>query len=312
VAMALAVIATSSSCSIMSESDDETTAESPNVEFSPSVDAPGDSRPVEVVALPLTALLVRSEELDRARFLALEQAKAACMEDLGFHYPRASYVPVPEEVVVDRPFGPWTAREIEAFGYDGPTQDHPDPVEDYLATLSPEDVEAWDEAMNGGSTRSTDHIEVELVDGTDVNVGLREETQAGCNYQASSEVVGDLAVYEAYRQTLQDWNAEAFDRTEASDLVQQALSAWEGCMEAAGYGEFDEPYAPVDRFSAEPGVTEEERSAGLADVACKESSNLHGAWFVTKQQEEQEIVDQHPEVVTEWQRILDETRLRVQ
>lgn len=284
-------------------------AVAPDIAFEPEAVA-GETRAPEIAALPLTALLVKPGTFDEALYLATESAIDECMEARGFHYEIAPYTPTPEFSVAGRPFGPWTSEEVDQTGYDLLETPMVQPNDEYTETLSTAAAEAWYEALLGGQSGTTDQITVELVDGEEVETGFQDEFREGCIFEAQSDVTGiDPATYEAYRWTVQEWSHEAWNRTEASDVVQQAVNAWKSCMDDAGYG-YEHPEEVLEEFTA-PGLQEDELVVGRTDTACKDSANLHDAWYATQQENEQEIVDQHLEVIAEFTRILDSIRSAV-
>lgn len=122
-----------------------------------------------------------------------------------------------------------------------------------------------DEALSPGSTATSPG-----------EVGGRSVPAGGCLGAARVDLWGD-ADAQAKDQFSQQLRTDTYFQAQSDPAVQGALNEWARCMQAAGftYQSPLEPHFPRDPGSEAPAV---EIETALADVACKEQTQLVKRW----------------------------------
>lgn len=182
------------------------------------------------------------DKKDAAVWDAGEELIAECMKDQGFEYTPAAYISE-NTVTVDE--GDWRPDDedwVAEWGYGitdiparhmsadeaAPDGAGTNPNLDYLGTLSPVELEAYLEALEGPPADAE-----ELVDGE--NVYNWEES--GCRGLAYHEVVGeqaDSSEFDGLWDQIHAFEKDLVDAPEFADLD----AAWSSCMSDAGESGF--------------------------------------------------------------------------
>lgn len=113
-------------------------------------------------------------------------------------------------------------------------------------------------------------------------VNGKQVPRGGCLTQADRQLdAGNPAnVDTALPQRLQ---FATFEQSQHDPTVLAAISAWSSCMQAAGY-RYASPLDAVSdpRFTDSTHPSRQEIRTAVADVRCKERTNLVGIWFSTE------------------------------
>ena len=89
-------------------------------------------------------------------------------------------------------------------------------------------------------------------------------------------------------------DSTSLSQSQADPVVQTALHAWSACMKSKGYT-VDTPFdAPaLAPSSTGPSPTSQEIGVAVADVACKQQTNLVKIWFTTESAVQNQQVEQN-------------------
>lgn len=259
--------------------------------------------------LPLNGLLQWEPDAEAAQVSHLNELTASCMNERGFAYPASEYAgATPALALTDHPFSLWEMSESDGGYSRSRTPTPSDATEQYVDTLPRADARAWWRARGGGGGPS---IDVTLIDGTTVGSGFSEGFMQSCSgYAADQLFAGEYLEYEAHRSAVEGYVNEAWERTESDPAVTDAVAEWSACMGRAGHS-YEDPQQPGEEFAG-TGVTDHEQAVFEADVACKQEVDLFSTWFTTKAHHEQDLLDEHREIVDEFWRIKSEALTRLE
>jgi len=214
-----------------------------------------DSEPSESPLADLIGIPFTDEEAMEDFFNDLsrqaEAQIAQCMLTQGFEYTPVDYSALSDAGNID--FDTREFAEDYGFGiasdpfeevFEASEQSFQDPNQDYLETLSPGELDAYQTALAG---------EIDFGAGDDFNF----EPQ-GCQGDAYNELFSFIGVFEEFDSEFADLEA-AYD---ADPRIVEASSGWAACMSEAGYNFADADGAESDiqrRFDAivaDPGAFE--------------------------------------------------------
>ncbi len=245
-----------------------------------------------------------------------EELVAQCMTEEGFEY-----LPVTQNGGVFMSGDEWKPDDREwvaQYGYgmvnfpgrDAPTQpenEYVDPNEDYVASLSDSEREAYYEALHGPQP-----TEEEL--GEDGSYEYNWET-AGCYGWASHEIEGDNPATSDEYKPLMDSINEFYTQMESAPEFAEIDAAWAACMADAGHSgfakqsdaqnsvndELNEYYENqtewVEDDPALDELAEKEIELALVDLDCREKVDYRAKrTAVTFELEEQFIADNKTEL----------------
>ena len=100
----------------------------------------------------------------------------------------------------------------------------------------------------------------------------------GCQAEANRALAGGAAAPdEEFAMTL---DRDAYRKSELDSRVRAATASWSACMEKGGRT-YADIWEPNDKRWPEP-ATDEEIATAVADVACKQETNLIGIWFAVE------------------------------
>jgi len=252
--------------------------------------------------------------------LRMEESIAGCMAEQGFEYvPDTSGYQHVETSEIDPP--PGSHEFAEQFGYgfaalpEGMSSEGapgPNPNDELMAAMSPEELAAYQVAMWG------EGIEEESSEG---GGGL-----GGCFGAARNEVWGDPDE-DPVRAALEDEIARIDAEAAPMDpAVARAANQWSDCMSDAGHPGFATPadaeqaawdswMAFNDAIAAEPMLGAEDADggvAGQADLAAKEAAlatadwdcraaaGYDAVWREARDRLQQEYVDGHRAELDAW------------
>ncbi|MEU1040733.1 hypothetical protein [Streptomyces sp. NPDC005907] len=185
---------------------------------------------------------------------AKDKTKTACMARKGFTFspppsgttPALSY----DSMNMERRYGVTDARTAQSYGYQAPGAVE-EPADDTVAEENAEGrSDAWFDALDVCASEANKKI------------GILYET----------DIAADLA-------------AESLENTASNLKVQAAISNWQGCMSREKYQTGPTPQHAGESFAqsstgAQPST--EETQMAVADVGCKQSSNLVSVWHKTE------------------------------
>ncbi|MFF2526985.1 hypothetical protein [Streptomyces liangshanensis] len=211
--------------------------------------------------LPIQAYLPSDSEMAQIS-QARKQLIADCMEGFGFEWTPAPDLPrVGGKNMLDWRYGIHDIALAEVRGY------KPDA----------ENQEAYDQAMEDGAVDGTaaSDPESQALDGTAKEMKGKKVPPGGCQGQADELIDGEKLDTPLARGV----NVEVFMKSQESDQVVKAFSAWSACMKGKGY----DYAAPLDasddpRFASKD-VTPLEISTATADIDCREKTDVSKIWY---------------------------------
>lgn len=181
---------------------------------------------------PLAALLgwEANPIEDRRRQLEVEELTSTCMRDQGFEYEPVDWsaqmnpeddLQFSDPVAFGEKYGYGVMRSYELYeiGDGGEGQDFEDPNQEYVNSLSPDEQNAYYEALYGSGMEEPVDEDVEVVDPT--------PEQMGCSGMASAEVFGDRDLGPEVQDALEDY----FTNLSSDPRLDEANRAWAACME---------------------------------------------------------------------------------
>ena len=216
--------------------------------------APSGDQPDWASATPSADGEALAAELYAPKTLSLRTATAdgineltrQCMAKAGFAYDPFTlsetggiYSPAPRFWEVDDR----AASDPDAEG------DRPDPMGDYLATLSAAKQKAFDEANESGPV-----IEVEAL-GTEIGMHSK-----GCLPTSTKEIVGDLATYARLDHIAGNLNAQAEQLVLSDESFIAAAKGFERCVDDAGV---KDALFPIDVLEVDATTSEAAKSAAI-------------------------------------------------
>jgi hypothetical protein len=258
---------------------------------------------------------------DARRLQEMDELVAACMQEQGFRYPAPTSAPVAAVDVSDLPAAPGTREFAEQFGYGistdpwgdaGAARPDPtpeDPNAELLATMSPAEAAAFQEALHGtitgdgveydwrsaGCTGAALHEVDDLTDGIHEFAGLEADMNG---YFEGVRTGPELAALHASWSTcLAD---AGFGEHADPDAAQSELAgAWDALRGADGTGDGTGP-APEPDPEAARAFTEREIAMALADLACQEEVDYADVLRDLDHRAQQEFVDAHRAELDAW------------
>lgn len=102
--------------------------------------------------------------------------------------------------------------------------------------------------------------------------------EGGCSRWANLELTGGAPIPFSL---IDQWGGEASQAAEADSRVRAANDGWSRCMKARGY-DYKSIWDPNDSFSMEPTSTAKEIATAVADVECRQETNLVGIWMAVE------------------------------
>lgn len=185
----------------------------------------------------------------RARDLEVQQQMAQCMQDEGWEYQPVDWnaqmgdlnaefeMQLSDPEAYGEKYGYGVVRGYESQGdmMNGSTFE--DPNQDYMMSLTPDEMEAYQEALYGEQP--------EFVDGEEFVMPPIEEQ--GCNGQAMLAVYGENSAMT--NSDVQERVSEMFESMDADPDVADAIDAWAACMreQDASY-EWESPEDVINSF----------------------------------------------------------------
>jgi hypothetical protein len=267
------VVALTAGCSATEEPRTNSSPAEPVVAAVPVLTS-GDAR------LPLRDYLLSPKQIrqiDRARLTLIDR----CMQTFGFRY----QLEVPDlrddGASLGRRYGITDPKSAAENGYQADPGSRP--VQPKKPELTPEENTAL---FGGGQS---------MIKGVKVPVGgCLDEANRGLDAKAPPGADINLG---------QRLMLESFERSQRDSRVTKAFQTWSDCMTRAGYS-YPTPLAPL----GDP-VLEADPEAGVkvavADVACKQSSNLIGVWFAVESAYQKRMIAQHRTVLQATKKMID-------
>ncbi|GAB7044577.1 MULTISPECIES: hypothetical protein [Catenuloplanes] len=105
--------------------------------------------------------------------------------------------------------------------------------------------------------------------------------EGGCLAEAGRNLNAEIPEGADYRRgtDLQEWS---FKKSREDSRVRNAFVAWSRCMAEAGYS-YADPFAPAgDPAFAEGKASAQETAVAVADVGCKQRTNLVGIFYTVE------------------------------
>lgn len=254
----------------------------------PDVPDPAPERP-EDIRLPLDDYLGFADEqlaaLNRARGVLTQQ----CMEGKGFEYAPESTA-APATVAGARP------RQIPRYGIndfeDASREGYPDrPVnllEADAETLTRMGIPSRDDIVNQNGVAW-----FRALYGEGAQVG--GNSHSGCINAMSS--IYDDAYGELDRELAGRLAIEAAQLTSADARVVKAIDQWSACMSEQGFS-YQHPAEPFE-IDWRSDQNAEEVATAIADVKCKNQTNLPGTWLAVERAEQQRLLERNAPSLTE-------------
>jgi hypothetical protein len=198
----------------------------------------GGATPSDDETGPLSAFFEQvggsmDSEDNEAQQRRVEELVAECMAEEGFEYTPAE--PMDQGLMGTEDAPEWDSLEFaEQYGYGATTSDelfggaeeYVDPNQEYVASMSETEQEAFYAALYGAMEETED---------PEAEVEYNWET-AGCQGAASHEVYEEGQVWDdpAMQDLMDEMNTE-YERLAEDDGVREAQGAWAECIADAGY-----------------------------------------------------------------------------
>jgi len=252
-------------------------------------------RTVTDIAFPLDAYSFTPDQRETVIY-ATQLLTQQCALRFGVDY-KVSPPPYDQPTYADthaRRFGIFQLEQAQQYGYNPP----PDPDQDAnrgkgAGGWNPGPYELLVVVGHGNSSTADKALPVD-----DQGVTLDEDGCSGWadrTLRAGAPDVDDIAV-------LNDANASVYDSKKDS-RVQAAFHAWSTCMADQGY-HYDDPWQPNNKEWPEP-PDDEEIATAVADVTCKQQTNLVGIWLAVETAYENRAIEQHAEQLRQVKDLLD-------
>ncbi|MFF2350014.1 hypothetical protein ACFVVL_09555 [Kitasatospora sp. NPDC058115] len=257
---------------------------STQVEGVPPVSAPPTIASAADRALPIDPYLLSYEQRDQ-----LERAASVlvsrCMARFGIQYQAPPQMPAGNRPRsrTDRRYLEMTAAGARANGYHGAEGDRPTaappppPLSDATRLVLTGSADANAKNGQGGQDYN----------GTPVPKG-------GCLGESKDRLgAGPANNGGGDAQLARDIDAGAREKSKTDERVLGVFRSWSACMRTRGY-DYPDPIKVLDdpRW-ASPAPTEVERATAVADVACKEQTNVVGVWFAVEAAYESLLIEQN-------------------
>jgi len=280
------------------EGKDDVQANTPSLTPGTSFVVPG------AAALPLDSVRATSVDERRRLYVAVQERIAACMSRAGLPYvaPQFTDMPNPD----GRKYGVVDRADAQTYGFKpsleflGGGDADSDPGN---APADPAIRLAWERALLGDGSEQE---EVKTSNGTVVG----KLNGSGCAAEAEREILGDRAEVEALRIELEDIAIRAYERSRQDEGVRAAIAAWSNCMNEAGY-EYSHPLEPLSAWSGDT-ATAEEKAAAVADVECKEQTDLVEVWSMAEGRIQLELLANSPHLLVRWGELREQALLRTE
>ncbi len=213
---------------------------------------------------PSLFLPIAKYSLSPADALLLDRAKDVvvgdCMARFGFSWASAGHVTLTPGENQDRRYGVTAAADVAVNGYHPPViPSTPRPKkspDERLALIGPEAI-----GKPAGSTLA--------VKGHKVPLG-------GCQGEARRALSGDVTALPG-SAVASGISGESYERSKRDPAVRRVFAAWSRCMKTKGFS-YPDPIGAAAGFTGATASSREKKVA-VADVACKEQTNLVTVWF---------------------------------
>ncbi|MER7702940.1 hypothetical protein ABTX81_08595 [Kitasatospora sp. NPDC097605] len=250
----------------------------PPVSAAPTIASAADK------ALPIDPYLLGFEQRDQ-----LERAESVlvsrCMARFGIQYQAPPQIPTGNRPRsrTDRRYLESTAARAQANGYHAAEGDQPT-----AAPAPPQVSDATRMVLTGSAAAGAKNGQ----GGQDYNGatvpkgGCVGETKDKLGANPANNNGGDA-------QLARDIDATARERSKTDDRVLAVFRSWSECMKSKGY-DYADPIKVLDdpRWTS-PTPTDVERATAVADVACKEQTNVVGVWFTVEAAYETQLIEQN-------------------
>ncbi|MBB6346132.1 hypothetical protein FHU36_002641 [Nonomuraea muscovyensis] len=140
--------------------------------------------------------------------------------------------------------------------------------------------------------------------------GYRDAAERSAAHGCLDDGMGRVYVEGADSPLAVRLEREIFERTRTKDPhVRSAFDAWRSCMRVRGQREYADPLAAAadDRWK-DPAAVEAERAAAVADVACKEETDLVEVWHRAEEKLQTAALEQHAAAFDQIRQALEKER----
>jgi hypothetical protein len=218
---------------------------------------------------------------------ARESLVVSCMEGQGFSnyrpqpYMWLDFVPIP----VDPFIGVIDRGHAEVWGFHEPVEEGPEGAVSEVGTWPDRGTAEGDAfylALEGGSLAS------------------------GCLQEASTALYGEGSVGDGLDKVIAQFKGVAEQSAVESQSMERALDDWRRCMREGGYDD-ESPAAIRDKYWGLPlgvdgskGAATEEVTAAIADLDCKEDSDLVDVYRIALWSAQEELVSRNRPALEEF------------
>ncbi|MFJ4324336.1 hypothetical protein ACIP3A_14700 [Streptomyces tricolor] len=121
--------------------------------------------------------------------------------------------------------------------------------------------------------------------------------RGGCYGEADRRLANSGSMASAAGGVVSTIESRALNQAREDPRVIEATVRWSSCMKKQGY-QYRDPYEAAGdtarwRPETRPRASSDEISTALADMRCKEKTNLLGVWFAVESQYENGLIRQH-------------------
>ena len=177
-----------------------------------------------------------------------EQLVAECMKKEGFEYKPNTTTSVTVGGTEENPWKPDDREWVKQYGYgsvnfpgkdDAPVEEptgteQVDPNQEYLASLTEAEQQAYNEALYGGQAATAEPTDAEPTD----EAQTWDWTKQGCYGAAQHEVMGDQPYEKAEFKPLIDALQKFYEGLPTNTEYSALDSEWVACMDTAGHTGF--------------------------------------------------------------------------
>jgi hypothetical protein len=217
---------------------------------------------------------------------ASQKRIAVCMSEYGLTW-KAAPGRMPQINQLDRLYGVSDLDVARSRGYHLPPEYRVSPLGDHRQpgpvldrTMSPAELLVLTGSPTGEETTASPGT----FNGKQLPFG-------GCGARARLEVTGVDQIDPTF--LADSITVKAWQESKTHPQVVAVIAEWSRCMKTAGY-DFPTPLeVESPAWSLHGPVTEAEIATAVADVRCKQQTNLIGIWFAVESDYENQIIPQH-------------------
>ncbi len=123
----------------------------------------------------------------------------------------------------------------------------------------------------------------------------------GCSEWADRDLAGGKPLELGFTDS---WAGDANKQAESDSRVKAAWSDWSACMTQAGF-KYDTPWKASDGFGERTTPSQREITTAVADVTCRQRTNLVGRWMAVEAAYQERQIAAHEGEYHEYRQMID-------